>query len=206
MTGRFVVIEGLDGTGKSTLVSKLANRLKAVQLKCPPRIEASGPPAMDLRSHFDGRPPPQRRAYYRAANLVASEQAICALGGSHVVMDRYWPSTVAYGVLDRGFDAKNDCEPGYPPELRKPDVLILLTVIEEVRAERMRERKQSFGSEERALAMDKAGRQRVLQRYREFSPIEIDTSHKDPAAVLQAALDALHEFEIIPGAQRVQCP
>ena len=206
MTGKFVVVEGLDATGKSKLAPRLADRLEAVHLKCPPRLEAPGQPVMDLRSHFDRRPHLQRRAYYRAANLVASEQVLCALGSSHVVMDRYWPSTFAYSALDRGFDARNDCMPRYPPELHEPDALILLTVTEEVRAQRIANRRESLGREEQALEVDAAGREAVLQRYREFSPIEIDTSHKNPAAVLQAALDVLHEFEIIPNAQPVQHP
>ena len=33
MTGKFVVIEGLDATGKSTLVKKLVKRLNATLLK-----------------------------------------------------------------------------------------------------------------------------------------------------------------------------
>ena len=198
MTGRVVVVKGLDGAGKSTLVPRLAESLNAVRLARPPRLEAPGLSPEDLRSHFDGRPPPQRRAYYRAANLVASEQAACALEGSHVVMDRYWPSTVAYAALDEGFDAGNDCGPGYPPELRRPDAVILLTVTEEARAQRMGGRGGSVGGEERALALDAAGRELVLRRYREFSTTEIDTSDLDAEAVLEAALDALDETGVNP--------
>ena len=32
MTGKFVVIEGLDATGKSTLIKKLVKRLNAIGL------------------------------------------------------------------------------------------------------------------------------------------------------------------------------
>ncbi len=40
MTGKFIVIEGLDATGKSTLVPKLAECLDATLLACPPRLKA----------------------------------------------------------------------------------------------------------------------------------------------------------------------
>lgn len=100
MTGKFIVIEGLDATGKSTLAPKLTECLDATLLACPPRLKAPELSKADIRSHFDCRPPVQRRAYYRAANLIASELAEVALQTGHVVMDRYWTSTVAFAALD----------------------------------------------------------------------------------------------------------
>ena len=84
MSGKFIVIEGLDATGKSTLVEKLAKSLNATLLKCPPRLEAPDFMDANLRSHFDNRPSAQRRAYYQAANLIASEQAEVTLRKGHV--------------------------------------------------------------------------------------------------------------------------
>lgn len=87
MNSKFIVIEGLDATGKSTLAPKLGNRLGATLLQCPPKLESLDL-SPNLRAHFDNRPPNQRRAYYRAANLIASEMAEAALKVGHVVMDR----------------------------------------------------------------------------------------------------------------------
>ena len=56
MAGKFIVIEGLDATGKSTLVAELAKFLKATLLKCPPRLKAPELVDGDLRLHFDERP------------------------------------------------------------------------------------------------------------------------------------------------------
>ena len=50
MTGKFIVIEGLDATGKSTLVDKLAKPLNATRLQCPLRLEAPDFIDGDLRS------------------------------------------------------------------------------------------------------------------------------------------------------------
>lgn len=198
MTGnRFIVIEGLDATGKSTLVTKLAKHLDATLLACPPQIEALGLSAEDIRLYFDSRPPAQRRAYYRAANLIASEQAEMALQTGHVVMDRYWTSTVAFAALDDTSNIDQEWQGCYPPELRVPDVVILLTVDEENRTKRMRGRGEPATSEEQNLAVDIARRKAVLQMYRMFNPIEIDTSHLDPDAVLETVLAALHKHGII---------
>ena len=197
MTGKFIVIEGLDATGKSTLVEKLAKCLNATLLKCPPRLEAPDLSDTDLRSYFDGRPPLQRRAYYRAANLIASEQAEIALQNGHVVMDRYWTSTVAFAALDDDSDFDREWQGCYPPELRKPDAVSLLTVDEENRTKRMGGRGEPVTDEEQNLAEDVVHREDILRVYRSFSPIEIDTSHLGPNAVLEVVFAALKKSRII---------
>ena len=191
MIGKFIVIEGLDAAGKSTLVVRLAESLSAALLRCPPKLEAPEFIDGDLRSHFDNRPASQRRAYYRAANLIASEQTEVALQTGHVVMDRYWTSTVAFAALD---DSNLDEEwyGCYPPELRKPDMVILLTVDEENRTKRMQGRDEPITAEEQNLAAEIARREAVLQVYRSFDPIEIDTSDLTPDAVLETVLAVLH--------------
>ena len=193
MIGKFIVIEGLDATGKSTLVVELAKSLKATLLKCPPRLEAPKLVNGDLRPHFDKRPATQRRAYYKAANLIASEQAKVALQAGHVVMDRYWTSTVAFAALDNDSDIDQEWQGRYPPELRKPDVVILLTVDEANRAKRMRKRGEPVTDEERNLAASTARREVVLRIYCTFDPIEIDTSYLTPDAVLETVLAILRK-------------
>ena len=197
MTGKFVVIEGLDATGKSTLVEELVKRLNATQLACPPELMALGLSDGDLRSHFDNRPPVYRRAYYRAANLIASEQTEIALQNGHVVMDRYWPSTVAFAALDDDSDLDQEWQGRYPPELHEPDAVILLTVDEENRKRRMCKRGEPRTDEELNLEVDVERREAVLQAYRMFESIEVDTSNLNPDGVLKAALVALHESGII---------
>ena len=88
--------------------------------------------AGNLRKHFDTTNAVVRRAYYRLTNLIASEQAKSSLSaGRHVVMDRYWTSTVAFSAMDEGNHVANlggVRVGGYPEELRVPDVVVLLTV------------------------------------------------------------------------------
>lgn len=194
MNSQFIVIEGLDATGKSTLAPKLADRLGATLLQCPPKLEAPNL-SLDLRGHFDNRPPNPRRAYYRAANLIASEMAEVALKIGHVVMDRYWPSTVAFAALDSNSELIQEWQGRYPLELREPDVVILLTVNEENRRKRMQGRDEPVTAEEQNLE-DIARRDAVLQEYRQFQPIEIDTSDRVPDTVLDMVITALNDAGI----------
>ena len=188
MTNLFIVIEGLDGTGKSTLTEKLSSALNAKLLSCPPRLEAPDLHHGDLRVHFDNTSPSIRRAYYKATNLVASQLAIESLKHGHVVMDRYWTSTVAFSVMDDGNEMA-EWEGLYPPAIRIPDILILLTVDETNRNKRMVGRGEPTTDEEHNLANDNLRREEVLASYRTFSPFEIDTSNLDPEGVLKAALE-----------------
>ncbi len=150
----------------------------------------------ELRSHFDKRPAEQRRAYYRAANLVASEIAEGTLQEKHVVMDRYWPSTVAFATMDVDSNGYRKWQGLYPPELRKPDAVVLLTVDEENRSKRMRKRGEPATTEEQSLDEHLAHRNNILCAYRKFNPIEIDTSNRKPGDVREATLDELRSARL----------
>ena len=86
-----VVVEGLDGTGKSTLVLNLKEKLGqfAVCLKSPPE-ELS-----HLRSYFDEQPKKMRRAFYVLGNYACAVRMQLLATEGPVIVDRFWPSTVA---------------------------------------------------------------------------------------------------------------
>lgn len=199
----FLVLEGLDGTGKSTVAKALAARLDAVMLRSPPNLvhtpgltgTADGdtlPSLGSLRQHFDARSPTVRRAYYRAAGLVSSELALQALQqGRHVVMDRYWASTAAFAAMDRP-PPKGDFAAGeYPPEFAKPDAVLLLTVSEQERVRRMRTGRDARTEEEDRLEEQSESRAAVLQAYRLFNVLEVDTTDMTVEQVVEHCLALL---------------
>ena len=183
MSNRLIVIEGLDGTGKSTLISSLCNQLDATLISTPPEMFDSRISEGELREFFDATEQSRRREYYRSANFLASELALIALEKSHVIMDRYWPSTAAFSAMDESNPEWEELGT-FPKGFVRPDTIILLTVSEEERGNRIKNRGELLTDEEIRLSSQKENRQRVLEGLRAFEPIEIDTTNLDTEEVL----------------------
>ena len=93
----FVVLEGADGVGKSTLAVELAARLDAVLLSTPLHELAAVRSVVD--AVFEDCPL-ARQVWYAATVLSASCRARQLLErGRSVVLDRYWLSTRCYAQV-----------------------------------------------------------------------------------------------------------
>ena len=125
----FIVIEGIDGTGKSTQAKKLAAHFESLGRKVTlSREPTDGPWGTLLRNSAEtGRLSPEEEldAFLKDRKQHVEELIQPALAaGNIVILDRYFFSTMAYQGA-RGFD---------PQEIRKaneafaplPDILLLL--------------------------------------------------------------------------------
>jgi thymidylate kinase len=123
----FIVLEGIDGSGKTTLAAVLADKLGGVTYATPPKryresrkeIDISS----DLQSHY---------AFYRDAVTEASDEIATMLSACQtVVCDRYWLSTLVYhragGMLLDGSDFS---------QLVQPDLTVFLIVSPKVQVVR----------------------------------------------------------------------
>jgi radical S-adenosyl methionine domain-containing protein 2 len=163
-----VALEGLDGSGKSTLVRTLAETLGAQVVRCP----LEGTEAE--RAIADASPPPERRAWYLRAHYAAMARATeLVFAGVAVVMDRSFASTLAYGAAERGVVASLADVPG---DLPRPDLLLLLEVEEGERVRRIATRERAETEEERQLREDAAFRERVLAGYRALGAVSLDAT------------------------------
>lgn len=139
-TGLFIVIEGIDGTGKSTQAKRLAESLRDIgETVLLDREPSDGPYGKKLRESMTaGRlsPDEELELFHMDRRQHVEEVIKPALArGEHVVLDRYYFSTMAYQGA-RGFDVA---------ELRKtnesfapaPDLLFILDLPVDLALERI---------------------------------------------------------------------
>ncbi len=97
---QFILFEGLDRTGKSTIAKEVAKKLNAILLHSPPDI------LIPYRKHFDSLDNETNLSYYITANHVLDCQIGDYLSKQNVVCDRYYFTTIAYhsAKLERNID------------------------------------------------------------------------------------------------------
>jgi dTMP kinase len=141
--GRFVVLEGLDGTGKTTQVARLAKRLAAsgfsTVITREPGATAVGAAIREIVLGQDDLDP---RA---EALLVAGDRAEHVArvvrpaleAGSVVVSDRYTPSSLAYQGRGRGLGVEEvERLSRWATNGLEPDLVVVLDVDDETLATR----------------------------------------------------------------------
>ena len=166
--GRYIALEGFDGSGKSTQTKLLADRLGAAQTR-EPGVTPLGVHLRDLLLFSHLWPSPRAEALLFAADRaqhIAEVVSNHLAQGRDVVTDRSYGSTLAYQGYGRGLPldelhtlieyASRRPEPpptGHVlPELILPDVVVLLALPLDASQERIdpkrkrgRQKKKSDG-------------------------------------------------------------
>ena len=166
MEGKFIVIEGLDGSGKTTQIRLLAARLKAmgrsVAETAEPTASATGGLIRDALSGFTPRTGTEIAALFMADRVAHNVNPVNGINvmlaqGRDVICDRYYYSSLAYqGVVsdpDWVFHINVDC-----PEIRKPDLCVFLDLDDEAcirRMERGRSYREIYENENTLIAVRK---------------------------------------------------
>ena len=187
MAGKFIVFEGLDGSGKSTQIRCLEQRLRdmgrRVDVTAEPTVSALGGLVRDALSGFTPRSGGEIAALFMADRVAHNVNPVNGIGkllseGCVVLCDRYYYSSLAYQgtVTDPEwvFHINIDC-----PEIRKPDLCVFLDLDDEEclrRMERGRSYREIYENENSLLA--------VRRRYYEiFRRLE----HRDNICIVNAA-------------------
>lgn len=158
-----IVVEGLDGTGKTLVTRTLAEKLSGVAMSTPP------PQFAAIREIFRGQEEAVARAFYSAANYIAAAGILEASQSSAVVVDRWWCSTCAMALANGcSYDSlppRGDAVYRWPADLPAPDAGFLLCVDEAVRVARIR-RRAPEDAEERRLSSQSEMRRVAMEAYR----------------------------------------
>ncbi len=169
MQGIFITFEGIEGSGKSTQMKLLADKLAALGYACLLTREPGGPPiAEHIRrllldpEHGEMLPETELLLYSASRAQHTGEWILPALKAGKVVLcDRYYDSTFAYQGAARSLD------PGFIRPLTEfatfhtvPDLTFLLDLEVEAGLARINARQLDRLEQE-----DKAFHERVRQQY-----------------------------------------
>lgn len=140
---KFLVIEGCNGVGKSTIVDYLCTRIGALSFHYPPEFVSF---RRDLRLDECVKPLP-RLTYYLAATMHLSDLVRDQLTRSHVICDRYLASPLSLMIGESVIEEKQALQMTEPFQsyLRIPDLTLLLTAEHAVVSERIRTRSAKSG-------------------------------------------------------------
>jgi dTMP kinase len=149
--GRFIVFEGIDGSGKTTQAKMLAEWLreqgKTVVLTAEPTELPSG---KELRAALSGKVKKsecEMAALFvldRIAHNNDAENGIRFFveGGAYVICDRYYYSTLAYQGMTTDYEWVKGMNMNCP-DIMKPDLCIYLDLLPEQSLERIRRGRES---------------------------------------------------------------
>ena len=174
MRGKFITLEGPEGSGKSTQAQRLCSRLEARGIEVvkarEPGGTATGELIREILQHNRAGEPlfPESEALLFAASraqLVRSVIEPALERGAWVVCDRFADSTTAYQGYGRGFPVEDMIGiNSFAVGASEPDVTLLLDLEVELGFDRMRQRNLKNGMGEDRFEREAIGFHEKVRR------------------------------------------
>ncbi len=160
--GRFIVLEGIDGCGKSTQIELLAEHLRSegrrVAVTAEPTSSVSGRLLREALSGTEKRTPCEMAALFLLDRIYhnVSPDGIGAMleSGADVICDRYYYSSLAYQGSETDFEWVRAMNLGCP-EIRRPDLCIFLDLEPSVSLSRIAASRESTEIYEKQELLEK---------------------------------------------------
>jgi len=217
MKGLFITFEGTEGSGKSTQIGRLAEKLGALGLTVHRLREPGGTPiGEEIRhtlKHSEANHAMTSEAELLLMNASRAQlvreiiRPMLAAGGV-VLCDRFYDSTTAYQGYGRGLDLKKVSEViDFAVGATRPDLTLLLHVPISVSEERRRSRQallievppDKTHAQPAALSFGEAQRDRMEEADRNF----FERVEKGYRAIAQAEPERVRWVDATQSAEKV---
>ena len=203
--GRFVVFEGIDGSGKSTQIQNISKRLKAENLKVYTTFEPTdGPVGSLIRQILSGEIATDQRTIAslfvadRTDHLMNSENGIKKKinQGETVLCDRYYFSSYAYHAqyIDMEWVIHVN---SLNAEILKPDLTIFIDVDPEICFKRIKLSRTDFEMYEQIDIMKnvRINYLKAFDRLKDSEKIAVVDGNRSPEKVEDAILNEISKLE-----------
>lgn len=203
MRGKFIVVEGLEGAGKSSVIGLIKDTLHAAGKQVEQTREPGGTPMAEairecVKHDWDEKVAEETELLlmYAARVQLLTNRILPALeSGAWVVGDRHDLSSQAYqgggrGVSTKTMRAISDIAlNGF-----KPNLTIYLDVDPAVGLERARGRGELDRIEQAGLAFFERTRERYLTLAEQDDSIKVVSAMQDMPSVHKAVLDEVNQY------------
>ena len=193
--GKFIVFEGIDGSGKSTQLKMLANSLKESGIECVETLEPTfgtvGTVLHDILSGKKKADPKVTAALFvadRLDHLTTAENGVIKMleDGITVICDRYYFSSYAYQSVEVPSEWVIEANK-LAAETLRPDCTLFIDVSPKVAMERIsnnRETTELYETEERLTAV-REGYFKAFERMKNEEKIKVFDGNKPVSEIAE---------------------
>lgn len=134
----FIVVEGCDGSGKSSVVSKLVEKCKDLKSSVFQMKQPSNPE--NIRNIKNSEHWLEQAFWFMRDRETIKQEIETLSKRSIVIIDRYYHSTICYQLLNNGISLLDGLKI-HEKIIVEPDISIILTCSEEEQVRRLKKRK-----------------------------------------------------------------
>lgn len=184
---KFIVLEGVDGSGKTTAAHCIAQELNYEYFKTPGDIFSAVRPLFEDKSHINGR-----LFFYLSTVLYASEEIKKALKQKKgVICDRYIYTTLCYQKA-MGACVSQELEKEIISKLQMPDLTIFLYANKQARHERLSKRRRGAGYRgDQWIEQNDNMQEQLVKLFLQYPVITLDNSSLNKEQTCQAIINLI---------------